>query len=39
MILASIAGVAYGRVFQKASTVLSSAGLHMMVDWMKHFFF
>ena len=39
MILASIAGFAYGKVFQKASTVLSSAGLHMLVDWTKHFFF
>jgi membrane protease YdiL (CAAX protease family) len=39
MILATIAGVAYGRVFQKASTVLSSAGLHTLVDWTKHFFF
>ena len=39
MILATIAGVAYGFVFRKASTVLSSAGLHMLVDWTKHFFF
>jgi hypothetical protein len=39
MILATIAGVAYGKVFQKASTVLSSAGLHLLVDWTKHFFF
>lgn len=39
MILASIAGVAYGAVFRKASTVLSSATLHMLVDWTKHFFF
>ena len=39
MILATIAGVAYGKVFQKGSTVLSSAGLHMLVDWTKHFFF
>jgi membrane protease YdiL (CAAX protease family) len=39
MILASIAGFAYGKVFQKASTVMSSAGLHMLVDWTKHFFF
>ena len=39
MILATIAGVAYGTVFKKASTVLSSAGLHMLVDWTKHFFF
>jgi membrane protease YdiL (CAAX protease family) len=39
MILATIAGVAYGWVFQRASTVFSSAGLHMLVDWTKHFFF
>jgi membrane protease YdiL (CAAX protease family) len=39
MILATIAGAAYGWVFQKASTVLSSAALHMLVDWTKHFFF
>ena len=39
MILASIAGYAYGKVFQKANTVLSSAALHMLVDWTKHFFF
>ena len=39
MILATIAGVAYGRVFQRASTVISSAGLHTLVDWTKHFFF
>jgi uncharacterized protein len=39
MILATIAGVAYGKVFQKSTTVFSSAGLHMLVDWTKHFFF
>jgi hypothetical protein len=39
MILATIAGVAYGMVFQRASTVLSSAALHAMVDWTKHLFF
>jgi membrane protease YdiL (CAAX protease family) len=39
MILATIAGVAYGAVFRKASTILSSASLHMLVDWTKHFFF
>lgn len=39
MVLATIAGVAYGRVFQKASTIVSSALLHMLVDWTKHFFF
>jgi membrane protease YdiL (CAAX protease family) len=39
MIEATIAGLAYGRVFQKSSSVVSSALLHMMVDWTKHFFF
>jgi uncharacterized protein len=38
-ILATIAGIAYGKVFQKASSVLSSAALHGLVDWTKHFFF
>jgi membrane protease YdiL (CAAX protease family) len=38
-ILATIAGWAYGKVFQKSSTVLSSAGLHALVDWTKHFLF
>jgi membrane protease YdiL (CAAX protease family) len=38
-ILATIAGWAYGKVFQKSSTVLSSAGLHALVDWTKHFVF
>src|SRR5581483_3714282 len=36
---ATIAGVAYGRVFQKANSIASSAMLHTMVDWTKHFFF
>lgn len=39
MILATIAGFAYGKVFQQSSTVVSSALLHTMVDWTKHFFF
>ena len=39
MILATVAGVAYGRVFQKSSSVFASATLHTMVDWTKHFFF
>jgi len=39
MILATIAGMAYGWVFQRARTVFSSAALHMLVDWTKHFFF
>lgn len=39
LILATIAGLAYGRVFQKSSSVCSSAALHMLVDWTRHFFF
>jgi membrane protease YdiL (CAAX protease family) len=39
MIVATIAGVAYGKVFAKSNTLLSSATLHMLVDWTKHFFF
>jgi hypothetical protein len=39
MILATMAGVAYGKVFQRASSVTSSALLHTMVDFTKHFFF
>jgi membrane protease YdiL (CAAX protease family) len=39
MILATIAGYAYGWVFQKSSSIFSSAALHMLVDWTKHFFF
>jgi membrane protease YdiL (CAAX protease family) len=39
MILATIAGWAYGLVFRRSSSVISSAALHMLVDWTKHFFF
>jgi len=39
MILATIAGVAYGMVFQKSSSVLSSAMLHALVNTVKRFFF
>ena len=39
MIVATVAGLAYGKVFEMGSTVLSSAALHTMVDWTKHFFF
>jgi len=38
-ILATIAGFAYGKVFQRASSICSSALLHMLVDWTKHFLF
>jgi membrane protease YdiL (CAAX protease family) len=36
MILASIAGVAYGKVFEKSSSIFASAGLHALVDTIKH---
>jgi len=39
MIMATIAGWAYGKVFQKSSSVVSSALLHTMVDWTKHYYF
>ncbi|HLY20219.1 MAG TPA: type II CAAX endopeptidase family protein [Bryobacteraceae bacterium] len=39
MILATIAGVAYGKAFQKASSVFSSVTCHALVDATKHVFF
>ncbi len=39
MILASIAGFVFGNVFWKSSTILSSAGLHAMVNSVRHAFF
>lgn len=39
MILATIAGFIYGKVFQKASSVLSSAMLHALVNTVRHAFF
>jgi membrane protease YdiL (CAAX protease family) len=39
MLLATIAGFAYGKVFQKSSTVLSSAILHALVNTARHMFF
>ena len=38
-ILATIAGWAYGKVFEKSNTICSSAALHTLVDWTKHFYF
>jgi membrane protease YdiL (CAAX protease family) len=38
-IMATIAGFAYGKVFQKSSTVLSSATLHALINTSKHIFF
>jgi len=39
MILATIAGVAYGKVFQQSSTVFSSVTFHALVDATKHIWF
>jgi membrane protease YdiL (CAAX protease family) len=38
-IMATIAGFAYGKVFQKSSTALSSAILHALINTSKHVFF
>ena len=39
MLLASIGGFAYGKVFQKSSSVVSSALLHASVNTLRHTFF
>lgn len=39
MILATIAGFAYGKVFQRASSAIASMTLHALVDTAKHVFF
>lgn len=39
MILATIAGYAYGKVFQRASSATASMILHALVDVTKHVFF
>jgi CAAX protease family protein len=39
MILATIAGVAYGKVYEKSSSIFASAGLHALVDLIKHLCF
>ena len=39
MILATIAGFAFGKVFQRASSILASVFLHALVNTTKHFFF
>jgi hypothetical protein len=39
MILATIAGVAYGKVFEKSTSIFASAGLHALVDLIKHLCF
>ncbi len=39
MILATLAGFAYGKVFQRASSAMASMTLHALVDTTKHVFF
>jgi membrane protease YdiL (CAAX protease family) len=39
MILATIAGIAYGKAFQKSASVFSSVTCHALVDATKHIFF
>jgi len=39
MIVATIAGVAYGKVFEKSSSIFASAALHALVNTIKHSFF
>lgn len=39
LILATIAGYAYGKVFQRASSATASMALHALVDATKHLFF
>ena len=39
MIEATIAGVVYGKVFQRSNSICSPAILHTLVDWTKHFWF
>ncbi len=39
MLLATIAGFIFGKVFQKSSTILSSASLHAGVNTVRHVFF
>ena len=39
MILATTAGLAYGKVYEKSSSIFASAGLHALVDLIKHLCF
>jgi membrane protease YdiL (CAAX protease family) len=39
MLIATVAGFAFGKVFQKSSTILSSMFLHTLVNSAKYFFF
>jgi len=36
MILATIAGAVYGKVFQESSSILASATLHALINTIKH---
>ena len=38
LILATLAGVVFGRVFQKSSSILASASVHALVDTVKYAF-
>ncbi|MBI2063666.1 MAG: CPBP family intramembrane metalloprotease [Candidatus Yanofskybacteria bacterium] len=39
MFVATVAGFIYGKVFQKSSSIFSSAGLHASVNTIRHLFF
>jgi len=39
MIVATVAGMAYGKVYEKSSSIFASAGLHALVDLIKHLCF
>lgn len=39
MILATIAGAVYGKVFQESSSILASAALHALINTIKHICF
>jgi membrane protease YdiL (CAAX protease family) len=39
MILATIAGFVFGKVFWKSSTICSSSGLHALVNSVRRTFF
>jgi membrane protease YdiL (CAAX protease family) len=39
MILATIAGFVYGKIFQRGSSIFASAFLHALTDGAKHWFF
>lgn len=39
MILATIAGAVYGKVFEQSSSILASASLHALINTIKHVYF